>query len=63
MKALVLIIFGCLVAGAAYGIKSVMDLPIVQISNSTASCVKVYTPDGTGSCDQLPERFEVVIVE
>lgn len=47
---------GCLV-------RQVMDLPIVEISNSTASCVRVWTPAGEGSCDRIPERYELVFVQ
>lgn len=52
-----------LAASVLFAVKSVLDLPIVEISNSTASCVRVWTPDGDGSCDRLPDRFEVVWVQ
>lgn len=39
------------------------NTPIVYRSAKTNECVRVWTPDGDGSCGDLPEKYELVWVE
>ena len=51
-----------LLVAIACAVKAAMDLPLVEISNSTGKCVSVHTPNGPGDCAHLPEKYEKVAV-
>lgn len=39
------------------------SIPIVHTSQSTGECVLVYSPDETHSCENMPSRYNEVIVK
>lgn len=45
------------------GIFIAINTPIVQISNSTGECVKVFSPHGEYDCDHLPTGAETEYVK
>jgi hypothetical protein len=38
-----------------------LDLPVVSV-DFEGNCVKVETKEGLGSCDSLPEKYDLVYV-
>ena len=55
-----LVIFAALL----YAFWAFLNMPEVEVSHATGECVRVVYADGkTGSCDEMPERFDRVWVE
>ena len=53
-----------MLSALAYAFWAFLNMPEVEVSHTTGQCVRVVYADGkTGSCDEMPERFDRVWVE
>lgn len=58
------IVWGTLIAAAVIFAAAIhASTPIVHTSQSTGKCVLVYSPDETHSCENMPSRYNEVIVK
>jgi len=54
-------LFLALMVAILFGMHKLADVPVIEVDAATHECVRVV-PDKAGSCDQLPEMYEVVFV-
>lgn len=53
-----------ILAAIFYAVWDFANMPEVEVSNASGECVRVVYADGkTGTCNQLPERFDRVWVK
>ncbi|MEY3784014.1 MAG: hypothetical protein RLZZ230_336 [Candidatus Parcubacteria bacterium] len=45
-----------------FGVSAVLDTPVVYQDSITGKCVGVENQDGTGTCVNIPEKYELVYV-
>jgi len=54
-------LFLALMVAVLFGVYKLADVPVIEVDAATHECVRVV-PARAGSCDQLPEKYEVVFV-